>query len=131
MLRKSGNAQYYAEIYVPQFNLGKVRTGQKVLLKFASYPFREYGSLTGKIDFISAIPTDNGYLTKVILPNGLTTNYKKSIQYREGLSGQGEIITQNLRLPQRFYYNIIKQIKEYFLKKKSCSRPENWKNTKV
>lgn len=106
------NSQYYAEVYIPQFNLGKVRTGQQVLLKFASYPFQEYGSLMGKIDFISTIPSDSGYLARVILSNGLVTSYNKPIHYREGLSGEGEIITQNLRLPQRFYYNIIKQIKK-------------------
>ncbi len=105
-----GNAAYYAEIYVPQNNFGKVKTGQEVLLKFAAYPFQEYGSIKGKIDFISNITTDSGYLAKVILPDGLFTSYKKQIQFREGLNAQGEIITQNMRLLQRFYYNIIKQV---------------------
>jgi HlyD family secretion protein len=104
------NSEYYAEIYIPQFNLGKVKTGQQVLLKFSSYPFEQYGSLSGKIDFISTIPTDSGYLSKVILENGLTTNYKRSIQYREGLIAQGEIITENLRLPERLFNGIRKQV---------------------
>ena len=105
-----GNAEYYAEVYIPQNNFGKVKTGQEVLLKFAAYPFQEYGSIKGKIDFISNITTDSGYLAKVILPDGLFTSYKKQIQFREGLNAQGEIITQNMRLLQRFYYNIIKQV---------------------
>lgn len=108
----TGNSQYYAEIYIPQFNLGKVRTGQQVLFKLPSYPYQEYGSLTGKIEFISTIPTDSGYLAKVALPNGFITNYNKPIQYKDGLLAQGEIITQNMRLLERFYYNIIKQIKK-------------------
>ena len=103
------NAQYYAEVYIPQTNFGKVKTGQEVLLKFPAYPFQEYGSIKGTIDFISNIATDSGYLAKVILPNGLNTNYKKQIQFRDGLTAQGEIITANIRLLQRFYYNIIKQ----------------------
>jgi HlyD family secretion protein len=106
------NSQYYAELYFPQFNLGKIRTGQQVLLKFPSYPFQEYGNLTGKIEFISTIPTDSGYLAKVSLINGLNTNYDKPIQYREGLIAQGEIITHNMRLLERFYYNIVKEIKK-------------------
>ncbi len=105
-----GNAEYYAEVYIPQNNFGKVKTGQEVLLKFAAYPFQEYGSIKGKIDFISNITTDSGYLAKVILPDGLFTSYKKQIQFREGLNAQGEIITQDMRLLQRFYYNIIKQV---------------------
>lgn len=106
------NTQYYAEVYVPQTNFGKVKTGQEVLLKFPSYPFQEYGSVSGKIDFISNINTDSGYLAKVILPQGLNTSYKKQVQFRDGLQAQGEIITQNMRLLQRFYYNIVKQVKK-------------------
>jgi HlyD family secretion protein len=107
-----GNSQYYAEVYVPQFNLGKVKTGQNVLLKFPSYPFEQYGALKGRINFISTISTDSGYLAKVNLLDGLTTDYGKTIQFREGLVGQGEIITENMRLPERFYYNMVKQIKK-------------------
>jgi multidrug efflux pump subunit AcrA (membrane-fusion protein) len=106
------NTEYYAEIYIPQTNFGKVRTGQEVLLKFPSYPFQEYGSVKGKINFISNINTDSGYVAKVILPNGLNTSYKKQVQFRDGLLAQGEIITQDMRLLQRFYYNIIKQVKK-------------------
>lgn len=106
-----GNSEYYAQIFIPQFNFGKVALGQKVLLKFQSYPFQEYGAVKGKIAFISHIPTDSGYLAKVILPDGLFTNYKKQIQYRDGLTAQSEIITKDLRLLQRFYYGIVKEIK--------------------
>jgi multidrug efflux pump subunit AcrA (membrane-fusion protein) len=106
------NTEYYAEIYIPQTNFGKVRAGQEVLLKFPSYPFQEYGSVNGKIDFISNINTDSGYVAKVILQNGLNTTYKKKVQFRDGLQAQGEIITQDMRLLQRFYYNIIKQVKK-------------------
>jgi multidrug resistance efflux pump len=105
-----GNSEYYAEVYIPQTNFGKVKMGQEVLLKFPAYPSAEYGSVKGKIDFIINISTDSGYLAKVTLPNGLNTSYKKQIQFREGLNAQGEIITANMRLLQRFYYNIIKQV---------------------
>lgn len=108
----SKTSKYYAEMYIPQTNLGKVRLGQEVLLKFPSYPFQEYGSLKGRIDFISTIPTDSGYLANVILQNELITNYHKPIQYREGLIAQGEVITENMRLLERFYYKIIKQVRK-------------------
>ncbi len=65
----------------------------------------------GKINFISNISTDSGYLAKVILPQGLNTNYNRQIQYKDGLLAQGEIITKDMRLLQRFYQNIIQQIK--------------------
>ncbi len=104
------NSEYYAKITIPQSNFGKVALWQTILLKFPSYPFQEYGAIKGKIDFISHIPTDSGYLAKVILTDGLNTSYKKVVQYRDGLTAQGEIITKDLRLLQRFYYNIVKKV---------------------
>ena len=107
----SKNTQYYAEMLIPQTNFGKIRIGQEVLLKFPSFPDVEFGSVKGKIDFISRIPSDSGFLAKVSLPDGLITNYKKEIQYSEGLFASGEIITDNLRLLQRFYYSFYKLFK--------------------
>ncbi len=64
----------------------------------------------GKIEFISHMPSENGYLAKVILINGLTTTYNKQIQYRDGLLANAEIITKDMRLLERFYYNIVRQM---------------------
>ena len=102
------SSKYYAEMYIPQANFGKVKTGATVLLKFPSYPFQEFGSVKGQIEFISHIPTDSGYLAKILLPSGLSTNYQKQVQYRDGLNADAEIITRPMRLLQRFYYNIVK-----------------------
>jgi len=106
-----GNSEYYAQIVIPQSNFGKVASGQAVLLKFSSYPSAEYGAVKGKMDFISHIPTDSGYLAKVVLTEGLHTNYKKQIQYREGLTAKGEIITKDRRLLQRFYDGILNEVR--------------------
>lgn len=106
-----GNSFYYAEMLIPQSNFGKVKTGEEVLLKFQAYPDAEFGSVKGKIDFISTIPSDSGYIAKVSLPNGLITNYSKQLFFRDGLIANAEIITQKMRLLERFYYNMYKQIK--------------------
>lgn len=106
------NSEYFAEIEIPQSNFGKVSVGQQVLLRFQSYPFQEYGSVIGKIVFISHISNGNGYLAKVVFTNGLTTTYKKQVQYRDGLLANAEIVTKDMRLLERFYFNIIRQIKK-------------------
>ena len=108
-----GNTQYFAEVYIPQSNFGKIKQGQKVLLKLPAYPYQQFGSVTGKLDFISAIPTDTGYLAKVLLPNGLQTNYKKQVQYHEGLSAQAEIITEDLKLSERLLNQLRSVIKNH------------------
>jgi len=105
------NSQYFVQITIPQNNFGKVAIGQDVLLKFPSYPFQEYGALKGRIAFISHITSDSGYLAKVTLVDGLTTNHKKQIQYRDGLLAQGEIITKDIRLLQRFYNSILGKVR--------------------
>ena len=106
-----GNAAYYMEMNISQNSFGKVKTGQEVLLKFSAYPYQEYGAVDGKLDFISGIATDSGYLAKVVLPKGLTTNYQKQIHFREGLTAQGEIITENRRLLERFYNSVRGMVK--------------------
>ncbi|MCL1933934.1 MAG: HlyD family secretion protein [Candidatus Azobacteroides sp.] len=105
------NTLYFAQLVIPQANFGKVAVGQKVLLKFSSYPFQEYGAVCGNLSFISNVATDTGYFAKVALQNGLRTDYGKEIMYRDGLRGEAEIVTKDLRLLERFYYDIMKQIK--------------------
>jgi multidrug efflux pump subunit AcrA (membrane-fusion protein) len=106
------NTNYYAEVYIPQTNFGKVKKGQKVLLKLPSYPYQEYGVVEGRLDFISNIATDSGYIARIIFQNGLKTNHNKLVQYRDGLLAQGEIITADLKLSDRF----INQIGSIFQK---------------
>lgn len=101
-----GNSNFYVEALIPQYNLGKVKTGQEVLLKFQAYPYQEFGSVKGRIEFISNTPSDSGYLAKIILPEGLVTNYKRLVQYRTGLSMQADIITDKRRLLERFFSSI-------------------------
>lgn len=105
------NTSYFVEMLVPQYNFGKVRKGQRVLLKFQAYPNEQYGAVNGIIDYINTTPSDSGYLAKVILPNRLVTNYNKPLQYHNGLTAQAEIITEDMRLLERFYYNLVKQMR--------------------
>jgi HlyD family secretion protein len=105
------NTTYFIEMQIPQYNFGKVKISQEVLLKFQAYPYEQYGSVIGKIEYINSTPSDSGYLAKVSMPYGLVTNYKKPLQFKNGLTTQAEIITENMRLLERFYNNLTKQIK--------------------
>lgn len=105
----SGNSQYYAQAVIPQYNFGKILQGQKVLIKFAAYPYQEFGAVSGSLQFVSNMATDSGYLSKIELPNGLETNFKKTIQFKEGLTATAEIITKDMRLLERFYNSVFYQ----------------------
>ncbi len=105
------NSIYYAQVNIPQNNFGKIMLGQAVKLKFPSYPFQEFGTLTGSLNFISTMATDSCFLAKVILPNGLNTNYEKTLTYSNGLKAQAEIITKNRSLADRIFSNLVSAFK--------------------
>lgn len=99
------NQETYGELYIPQFNFGKVKVGQEVNIKFNAYPFQEFGMVKGKIEFIAEIPIkDSIFLAKVVLPKGLTTNYHKKIVYQSKMTATADIITQKNRLIDKLFY---------------------------
>ncbi|REC46262.1 HlyD family secretion protein [Chryseobacterium pennipullorum] len=94
---------------VPTTNSGKIIPGEKVLIKLDNYRFQEYGIIEGKVQNISLIPDDKGnYYVDVILPNGLRTSYNQTLIFDKELRGNAEIVTQDLRLIERFFYQIRK-----------------------
>lgn len=102
------DSRYYAQVNLPQGNFGKVDTGQKVRLRFEAYPYQEFGSVEGRLVYISQVPSDSGFLANIQLSHGLITDHGKSIQYRSGLKSQALIVTRDARLMERFYYNIAR-----------------------
>lgn len=94
---------------IPSANSGKVQAGQKVLIKLDNYRFQEYGIVQGKVQNISLTPDEKGnYYVDVILPKGLKTSYNKTLPFDKELKGNAEIVTQDLRLIERFFYQIRK-----------------------
>ncbi|GAB2969680.1 HlyD family efflux transporter periplasmic adaptor subunit [Hymenobacter coalescens] len=101
----AGSAQdEYGEVRLPQQNLGKVRVGQRVLIRFDSYPSAEFGVVNGRVSFISDVPhADGTFLAKVTLTEGLRTSYGKELSYRPGMTANAEIITSNSRLLMKLF----------------------------
>ncbi|MDO1450745.1 HlyD family efflux transporter periplasmic adaptor subunit [Rhodocytophaga aerolata] len=105
----ASNENYFGEIHIPQYNFGKVKKGQKVLIKLNGYPFEEFGVLEGRLEDISQIPgKDKNFLAKVALPNGLQTNYGKQIPYKSGMTATAQIITEEVRMLERLFYQFKK-----------------------
>ena len=101
-------SDHYCEIRIFKGDLSKVKTGQKVLLKFLAYPPEQYGFVSGKIEFIPIISTDTMVPVKVFLPDGLITNRNKIIPFNSGLIAQGEVIKGKIYLIDRLYHSIFK-----------------------
>lgn len=94
---------------VPATNSGKIASGEKVLIKLDNYRYQEYGIVEGKVQNISLSPDKEGnYYVDVILPKGLKTSYNKNLVFDKELKGSAEIVTQDLRLIERFFYQMRK-----------------------
>ena len=101
----SGNSSFIAKLKAPGQNSGKIKIGQKVNLKIENYPDREFGVLNGVVKNISIVPDINGlYVIDVELPKVLVTSYGKTIDFKQEMRGSAEIITEDLRLIERFFY---------------------------
>lgn len=96
-------------MYIPSINSGKVMPGLKVLIKLDNYQYQEFGMVEGKVQNVSLSPDKDGnYYVDVILPKGLKTSYSKELPFDKELKGNAEIVTQDLRLIERFFYQIRK-----------------------
>jgi len=104
------NAGYFMEVTLAQYNFGKLKIGQQAIIRLDAYPSEEFGTVTGRLDHVKNIPSDSGYLAKLILPEGLTTHLDKPVQYQEGLQASIEIITDNRRLMERLLSGIRKAV---------------------
>lgn len=94
---------------VPSTNSGKVKPGQKVLIKLDNYQFQEFGIVEGRVRNMSSVPDKDGnYYVDVSLPKGLITSYNKKLSFDKELKGNAEIVTQDLRLIERFFYQFRK-----------------------
>lgn len=98
-----------AKVYFPQENFGRLATGQIVQLHLIAYPYEEFGVVMGRLEYISDAAADSGFWGIIALPHGLTTTAHQKIPFRNGLQATAVIIIKQMRLAQRFYYNMVKR----------------------
>jgi multidrug resistance efflux pump len=99
---------YFGIAKMPLLNSGKVKKGQSVNIKLLGFPQNEYGVLLATVGEISDVPDENFYLVKLNLNKGLQTSFNKEITFKQNINGNAEIITDNLRLIERFVYTLTK-----------------------
>lgn len=106
------NTSFFGELSISQQSFGKIEEGQQVQVRFSGYPYHEFGSVIGRIEYFSAFPVqDSLFFAEVHFPEGLVTSYGREITPRNGMTGQAEIITQDLRLLERVVNNITKELR--------------------
>jgi multidrug resistance efflux pump len=101
----SDKSNFIGKVKAPALNSGKIKIGQDVTIRLANYPDTEFGILKGKVTAISLTPDkDNNLLIDISLPNELETSYKKQITFQQEMTGNADIITEDLRLIERLLY---------------------------
>jgi multidrug resistance efflux pump len=94
------------KVSMPIRNSGKVKTGQRVNIYLKNFPYEEYGILAGRVKSISLVPQDNQYAIEIMLPAGLSTSYHKKLDFKQEMQGNAEIVTEELRLLERIFYQV-------------------------
>ncbi|HET6557734.1 MAG TPA: HlyD family efflux transporter periplasmic adaptor subunit [Prolixibacteraceae bacterium] len=102
-------SQIVGRISLPIKGAGKVAQGQKVNIRFDNFPYMEYGYLNGEVKNISLMPNNENYVVEVKLPQDMKTNYNIPLRFSQEMKGTAEIITEDLRLIERFF-NPVKSL---------------------
>lgn len=102
------NAPIIAKVKVSAAKYGKIKMGQKVRFELDNYPFQEYGFVYGKIRTISYIPVDKTYELITELPSTLVSSYGQRLAYKPNMAGTAEVIVDNQRLLEKFFYFLRK-----------------------
>lgn len=97
------DSRIIGKLVLPIEGSGKVKTGQRVNIKFSNFPHKQYGMVSGIVRSKSLVATDNAYILEVELPNGLLTNYGKTLEFSQEMRGVADIITEDIRLIQRIF----------------------------
>ncbi len=92
---------------VGQNNVGKILIGQKVYIELDSFPAIEYGKLEGRVQSISIIPGQEGYMVDVGLPEKIITSFGKNLPISANLTGSAKIITAEKRLLNRLLDKVL------------------------
>ena len=93
------DGKYYADIYVDNGDIGKLKKGQQVKFEISAYPSSEYGYVTGEIETIAQdikVDQNSGsayYPVKVACKKVTLSNKDgKSASIKNGMACQAKII---------------------------------------
>lgn len=89
-------------IILTSANIGKIRPGQRVLIRFETFPSQQYDFIEGRVESVSYIPESNGcYRALITLPQGLVSNNGTALPFIKLLRGTASVILQERSLLQK------------------------------
>jgi len=100
------NEQFFGTMEISANNINKIKMGQQVLINLRDYPAEEYGQLKGTVSYIADEPGKDGFFSIKVTLN--STGIKRRFVFKSWITGDAEIITENVSLQSRIYKSILK-----------------------
>jgi HlyD family secretion protein len=101
-----------ATVMLANAGAGRVRPGQRVVMRLDAFPAGEFGALEGRVNRVSLVADraqgdgnkEPLYMVAVDFPHGLVTTYGRRLMPRQELQGTADVITDDLRVIDRLLY---------------------------
>ncbi len=103
-------------VLLPVEKSGKVSIGQRVVMKLDNYPYQEFGTISGKVVYKSAVPKNREYTIKVggievsKKTGKLVTSIQQEVKFEQQLLGSAEIVTED----KGFLERVLEQVTSGF-----------------
>lgn len=75
----------------------------RAIIRLDGLPAQEFGTLEARVAQIALLPQKEEYLVDLEFPADLQTSYGKTIAFRQEMSGQLRIITEDRRVLERLF----------------------------
>jgi len=108
-----GNTDFFGEIQIPQYNMGKIQKGERTLVKLKSYPYEQYGLIRGRLTYISDVAYhDSVFIAKISFEHFENKDHSRKVVLKNGMQADAEIITEESSLLERFFRTMTKILRE-------------------
>lgn len=108
-----GNTDFFGEVQIPQYNMGKIQKGERTLVKLKSYPYEQYGLIRGRLSYISDVAYhDSVFIAKISFEHFENKDHTRKVVLKNGMQADAEIITEESSLLERFFRTMTKIVRE-------------------
>lgn len=97
-------------VQVDMSRAGKIRPGQKVIVKLDSYSYAEYGAIEATVEKKSQVPIDGNIIVEIGFKEDLVTTLGKRIEPSREMKGQATIITNDKRFIERIFERVRSKV---------------------
>lgn len=98
---------FIGRLKIPQQLRMKIDEGDKVRIRISKNQLMEYEILEGAVQHITSVANEKDAVqVEIAIGHELISTTGKKVDYQLGISGTADIITEDLRLIERFFYRL-------------------------